>query len=86
MKKLLFIALVLALVVSSCKKDDDGDDRTCNTCQLEILGTATITEICDNGDGTISVTQDGQTQTTDLNGVTYAQYIAAFEQAGGSCN
>ena len=88
MKKLLFSALILGLVLTtSCNKDDDGGSKKdCETCNLDILGTPLVSKFCDNGDGTISVTIDGQTENTDLNGVSFAQYIASYEQAGATCN
>lgn len=85
MKKVLFSALVICLAFTSCKKDDDGDDRTCQTCELDILGTPFASEYCDNGDGSISITTEGETQTTSLNGSTYAQFIAALKQSGATC-
>jgi len=59
---------------------------TCRTCGIDLLGTVINSEYCDNGDGTITVTTEGQSQTTDLNGATFAQFIAGLEQAGATCN
>lgn len=87
MKKLLFSALVLALAVTSCKKDDDGgDDRNCQTCDLTAQGTTVTSRFCDNGDGTMEVTTGGQTQTQSLSGQTFAEFILTYEQLGATCN
>jgi hypothetical protein len=88
MKKVLFSALILGLVfTTSCNKDDDGGSKKdCKTCDLTAQGTTVTSKFCDNEDGTIEVTTGGQTQTQDLNGVTFEQFIAAYEQLGATCN
>lgn len=83
MKKLLFGALVMGLAFTSCKKDDDGDSRNCKTC--EMAGTGGALEYCDNGDGTVTISSNGQSQTTNLEGITFNDYIAALQQIGFSC-
>ncbi len=85
MKKVLFSALVLGLLfTTSCKSDDDNGDTapTCETC--EILGISS--EYCDNGDGTMTVTTAGQEQSVDLNGSSFADFVAALEASGATCN
>lgn len=58
----------------------------CQTCTVDLLGTAIVSEVCDNMDGTVSITVDGETQTQTLEeGQTYDQIIASFEIAG-NCN
>lgn len=80
---------MLSLVfATSCNNDDDGDnnDPVCQTCSVEILGVTSVSEVCDNMDGTVSITSDGQTQTQTLEeGQTFAQIIASFELLG-TCN
>lgn len=85
MKKVLFSALVLGLMfTTSCKSDDDNNDAApaCQTC--EIIGISS--EYCDNGDGTMTVTTAGQDQSVDLNGSSFADFIAALEAGGATCN
>lgn len=66
---------MLAMVVgfSSCSSDD-GDDRNCDSCDLQ----GQTVEICDNGNGTYTVSAAGQSETIteeELEGVTPAEYI-----------
>jgi hypothetical protein len=90
MKKLIMsLAVVAALGFTSCSSDDDkggNDDGGCQTCDIEALGFEISTEICDNEDGTITVTTEGVEQIIDLEEGTYAQYISALEAAGYDCN
>lgn len=73
MKKLVFSLIAVAcLGFIGCS--DDEDDNNCESCTaLE----QTI-EICDNGDGTFSVTSADGTETineSDLNGLTPKQVV-----------
>jgi hypothetical protein len=90
MKKLILPVLALSLfVATSCSSDDDGGEagNECQTCVVSALGIDLTTEYCDNGDGTIDATIEGQTTTIDLpEGQSYSQYISAIESAGGTCN
>ena len=88
MKKFFALAAIVALVsVTACNSDDDSEpEMTCRTCTIDLLGTPLTSEYCDNGDGTIEVTFEGQTETTDQEGVTLAQFITGLEQAGATCN
>lgn len=63
----------MALGFSSCSSDD-GDDRICESCDLQ----GQTVEICDNRDGTYTVTAAGQSETIteeELEGVTPEEYI-----------
>ena len=65
--------LTIALVLSSCSSDD-SDDRNCDSCDLQ----GQTVEICDNEDGTYTVTAAGQSETIteeELEGVTPEEYI-----------
>ena len=67
MKKLIFAFTVLAsLSFVGCSSDDDeGSSRTC-----DVLGLVPATFV-DNGDGTATVTFDGESQVVDLDGVDF---------------
>lgn len=92
MKKLnLSLLLVVAMIFIGCSNDDNGDNgedqqSTCSTCTLDLLGTPITSEYCDNGDGTVTVTTEGVEQTADLDGLTFEQFVSAFEQTGATCN
>lgn len=90
MKKfILSFAVIAALGFTSCSSDDDnggGDDGGCQTCDLEFFGTVVSSQYCDNGDGTMDVTTEGQTETVDLEGESFGTFIAALESAGATCN
>ncbi|MGB5236736.1 MAG: hypothetical protein WBM43_14420 [Flavobacteriaceae bacterium] len=67
------IVAAMALGFSSCS-DDDGDDRICESCDLQ----GQNVEICDNGDGTYTISAAGQSETIteeELEGVTPEEYI-----------
>ena len=88
MKNLLTIALfATALVFTACSSDDDSTSSSneCKTCEIDLLGTLTSTEYCDNGDGTMTVTIDGQEQTQDLDGVSFNEFISVLELIA-TCN
>lgn len=91
MKKIFSIAaLALACTVSltSCNKDDDSSDSNnnndCITCTISQLGITSSTEFCDNGDGSITVTVNGQS--TVVENTTISQASQALVTAGASCN
>lgn len=76
--------LIGVLAFNSCSSDDDGKDESssdCRTCEV-----FTITqEYCDNGDGTVTITTNGQEEKEDLDGATFAQFILGIELLG-TCN
>ncbi|RMA66039.1 hypothetical protein [Ulvibacter antarcticus] len=86
MKKLIFTALVIGLVATSCKKDDNGDEGSgaCQTCVQAQSGASV--EYCDNGDGTYSATTSGTTINSTLGGLTFGELITSLELAGVDCN
>lgn len=81
MKKVIFMALASGLFAfTSCSSDDDGDATSskCRTCTVDSEGSGTVTEYCDNGDGTYTKTQAGAVITEDIPaGVTFSQFIAS---------
>lgn len=71
MKKIIFaFALLLSIGFAGCSSDSDGDgdSRTCN-----ILGLVPATFV-NNGDGTATVTVDGESDTFDLEGVDFETF------------
>ncbi len=82
MRKIIMgLALVVNFAFIGCSNDDD--EQNCATCSIDFLGTAITTEACDNGDGTVSVTVEGQTETLsaeDLDGVSPEEYVRALEE------
>lgn len=81
MKKVfLLIALVATASFTGCSKDDD--ENKCATCSIDFLGTALVTEACDNGDGTVTLTVNGESQVVsgdELEGATPAEFVQALE-------
>jgi len=70
MKKFMLSALcAFVLVITSCGSDDDGGNcRDCEVLSIPI-------SICDNGDGTATVTGAGQSETNPIpEGMTFEQF------------
>lgn len=82
------VLLGTTLVFAACGSDDDSSDPVtdCQTCNQEVEGQNISSEICDNGDGTYTITFLNEEETEDLNGATFEQIIAAFEALGATCN
>ncbi|SHG57378.1 hypothetical protein [Flagellimonas flava] len=74
-KGVLFTALIATVLFTGCSKDDDNGGGSCRVCSIELLGVNTSTEYCDNGDGTLTATTDGQEETVDLDGVSFDTFI-----------
>nr|WP_299071761.1 hypothetical protein [uncultured Allomuricauda sp.] len=70
MKKFfLVISLTATLVFLSCSSDDDATKSNCESCKSDAGNTF---EICDNGDGTYTASENGVSETIteeDLGGV-----------------
>lgn len=89
MKKCVNVLLSLGvLVLLSCGGNDDSNDvqQDCETCSFELEGENVTAEFCDNGDGTITIIADGEEETESLEGISFAEFIAAFELLGATCN
>lgn len=94
MKKLMFMALATGLFAfTSCSSDDDGDGGEvatgCQTCTTSVEDTTSVTEFCDNGDGTVTATVVGTGSATiiSLDGTSFSVFISTMEQVtGAECN
>ncbi len=71
MKKLMYVAVfALALGFTACGSDDDGNPN-CRECEVLTIPVS----ICDNGDGTVTASGGGETETITLpEGTTFEQY------------
>ena len=88
MKRIKIAILAIGVLGFAACSSDDNDEvvENCETCSLTILDEEVISEYCDNGDGTVTITTAGVEQTEDLEGATFDQFIAAFELLGATCN
>ena len=70
MKKTIFaLALLASIGFAGCSSDnEDTIEENSVTCSILGLVPATFT---DNGDGTATVTVDGETDTVDLDGIDF---------------
>lgn len=86
MKKfMLSMAVLAAISFTSCSSDDDAVDN-CATCGIDLLGVVISSEYCDNGDGTMTVTVEGVSETVDLQGQSFDAFIQGLELSGATCN
>lgn len=88
MKKIISFAIIasaLSISFVSCSKDDDSSSSSnveCVTCNYALAGIPDVT-ICDNGDGTVTLTTSGVENVQTLD---YDTYIQTLTLAGASCN
>ncbi|WP_349352270.1 MULTISPECIES: hypothetical protein [unclassified Flagellimonas] len=61
MKKLVLTTLIVATLITACSKDDDKPTKECESCTLQ----GNKVEVCDNADGTWTLSVAGSTTTTD---------------------
>ena len=81
-KRFLALNLIVLMSLVACKKDDDAmeeENRNCVTCEGSQLGTI---EYCENEDGTVSATIDGETSSIPLNGISFDAYITGLQSTG----
>lgn len=74
---------------TSCSKDDDaaGEKSACTTCSMSLMGVEMSTKYCDNGDGTYTMSMEGEEMTQDLpEGMSFDEYIKTVESSGMSCS
>ncbi|WP_106143814.1 hypothetical protein [Flagellimonas meridianipacifica] len=77
MKKIIFaFALLASIGFTGCSSDDDSSSSNCTTCSITLLDITTSTEYCDNGDGTVTATTEGESETVDLEGISFDAFIA----------
>ena len=78
------------LVFLACGNDDDDDNEAQQDCRIcsfgLIVGEEVTAEYCDNGDGTITITANGEETTETLDGASFSEFINAFELLGATCN
>jgi len=88
MKRIKIAILAIGVLGFTACGNDDNDEiiDSCETCSLMIMDQEVVSEYCDNGDGTVTITTAGVEQTEDLGDATFDQFIAAFELLGASCN
>ncbi|WP_298996208.1 hypothetical protein ACOKFD_12135 [Flagellimonas sp. S174] len=71
MKKIIFaLAIIASIGFTGCSGDDDGDGNTRN---CSILGLVPATFV-DNGDGTATITVEGESDVVDLDGVPFETF------------
>lgn len=70
------MAFTAILTFAGCSSDDDGD-QNCRSC--DILGLVPA-QICDNENGTATLTVDGESENIDLEGTDFNTV------ADGLCN
>ena len=73
---------LLGTLTPETETPNSGSTGDCVTCTLSPL----TTEYCDNGDGTVTLTTQGFSQTTSLAGFSFGTFIANIEASGFSCN
>ncbi len=64
----------LSLGLMSCSGDDDEGGKDCDSCTAQ----GQTLEICDNGDGTFTLSGGGESETfpaSDLEGVDPAEFV-----------
>lgn len=88
MKKLILGTLAIGILgFTSCGGNDNANpSNDCQTCILSIFEETITSEFCDNGDGTITITTNGEEETESLEGLSFNEFIAAFEGFGATCN
>lgn len=76
-KKCMFgisLLVTMSMGLLSCSSDDDGDSKDCDSCTAQ----GQTLEICDNGDGTYTLSGGGESETfpaSDLEGADPAEFI-----------
>ena len=73
MKKLIFaFALIASIGFTGCSSDDDSSPEQ-NSVDCNILGLVPVTFV-DNGDGTATVTVEGESEIVNLDGIDFQTY------------
>ena len=72
----MILPLAALFVLNACSNDDDGG-RDCDSCTIE----GQRLEICDNGNGTYTLTFEGESETIteeDLEDLTPKEFVNAI--------
>jgi len=78
MRNLLYSAIaVLTFLTVACSSDDSADN--CVECTIALASV----EICDNGDGTATVSAAGESEIIDLEGVDFDTFATGACALGG---
>jgi hypothetical protein len=96
MKKIIFtIAILTSITFASCSSNNGtvDDDSNCKECEISevsddgmIIGTTTSSVYCDNGNGTWTLTKDGESETFEFEeGISFEQLIIDLENTGATC-
>ena len=86
MKNIKIVLLSIGMIsFIACSSDDDNLKKSnCYDCGPSITIPLPV-EYCDNADGTIDVTTLGKTETIDLQGVSFADFMTGIKMVT-SCN
>jgi len=80
MKKIKIVLLSIGMIsFIACSSDDDNlKNANCYDCRANLTVSLPI-KYCDNADGTIDVTTLGITETVDLQGVDFEEFMAGVK-------
>ena len=81
MRKIKIVLLSIGMIsLIACSSDDDDltKNANCYDCGPSLTIPLPV-EYCDNADGTIDVTTLGKTETIDLQGVSFADFMTGIK-------
>jgi len=81
MRKLKIVFLSLSMIsLMACSSNDDDLTKTanCYDCAANLVIPLPV-QYCDNADGTVEVTTLGKTETIDLQGVSYEDFMITIK-------
>ena len=86
MKKIILSIFLLSVVsFSSCSSSDDNLNEDCQTCSGVLGGENGSADVCDNGDGTVTLTDRATGETETVEG-DYDIVITGLKASGLTCN
>ncbi len=87
MKKTLLTAAILTVFAFSSCSSSENDNSDCQSCSGTIQGVNGSGTVCDNGDGTFTVTDStGASETESMGGQDFETIISILESQGLTCN